>query len=501
MINDQQYGRLKRMLTEGKKLNEAALKTGMDEKTARKYRDIGKLPSELKKEHTWKTRKDPFEEVWDDLKSKLELEPGLEALTLFQDLQIKYKGLFDDGQLRTLQRKIKKWRALEGPSKEIMFPQEHYFGRLCQSDFTYMNDLGVTICKEPFPHLVYHLVLTKSNWETGNICFSESFESLSEGFQCAIWKLGGVPECHQTDSLSAAVNKLDNPEEFTQRYTALMQHYGIKPRKINPGKSNENGDVEQSHNRFKKAVDQQLMLRGSRDFSNREEYDNFLKGIFEQRNSGRQKALQMEKKELKPLPHKKLDIFKTIECSVTKFSTISVNKNIYSVNSRLIGEKVRVKLYAENLEVIYAQKIIETMPRILGSAKHRIQYRHIIDSLIRKPGAFENYKYKDDMFPTTRFRIVYDELLKEKSVRNAVKEYLLILNLAAKESETLVDEVLRILLQKKTERIDSQTVINLYNIIKNENVAQKTDIQIKEVNLEDYDLLLKNKEALCVMIN
>ena len=147
----------------------------MDEKTARKYRDTGKLPSELKKEHAWRTRTDSFEDVWEEVYEKLNAEPGLEALTIFQDLQREQPERYHDGQLRTFQRGVKRWRAITGPPKEVMFPQEHHPGRLSQSDFTHMEDLGVTISKQPFNHLLYHFILTKSNWKTGSICFSESF--------------------------------------------------------------------------------------------------------------------------------------------------------------------------------------------------------------------------------------------------------------------------------------------------------------------------------------
>ncbi|MCP4574668.1 MAG: IS21 family transposase, partial [Deltaproteobacteria bacterium] len=250
----------------------AAMKAGMDEKTARKYRDLGKLPSELKQEHTWRTRQDPFEEVWEEIKIILETIPGLEAKTIFEDLQRRRPGIFSDGQLRTLQRRVKVWRATQGPAKEVMFPQIHTPGELAQSDFTHMNKLGVTIGGQPFDHLIYHFVLTYSNWETGSVCFSESFESLSQGMQNALWELGGVPEKHRTDRLTTAVNKAENPEEFTRRYQDLLDHYGLKGCKTNKNSPNENGDVEQRHHRFKKAVEQALLLRGSRDFADREEY-------------------------------------------------------------------------------------------------------------------------------------------------------------------------------------------------------------------------------------
>lgn len=203
----------------------------MDAKTARKYVKLGKLPSEVKVEHNWRTREDPFGDNWEEISSQLELNHGLEAKTLFEDLQRRYPGRYSDGQLRTLQRRIKAWRALEGPSKEVYFPQEHRPGELCQSDFTHMNDLGITISHKPFRHLIYHFVLTYSNWEAGTVCFSESFESLSEGLQNALWELGGVPKAHQTDRLTVAVQKTTSADEFTQRYRSLLSHYGLVGRK------------------------------------------------------------------------------------------------------------------------------------------------------------------------------------------------------------------------------------------------------------------------------
>jgi hypothetical protein len=489
------------MLSEGKKLNTSAMKSEMDEKTARKYRETGLLPSELKQEHTWRTRVDPFEDTWPEVAGLLSVEPNLEAVTLLRYLQRKYPEKFQDGQLRTLQRRVKRWRATEGPPKEVMFPQEHHPGRLSQSDFTHMSDLGITINKQPFEHLLYHFTLTKSNWETGSVCFSECFESLSEGFQRAVWELGGVPEYHQTDCLSTAVNKNGNPEEFTQRYTALMDHYRMKAKRINPGEAHENGDVEQSHFRFKQAVDQELMLRGSRDFVDREEYERFLRSIFKLRNSGRSEWIGIEKKILGPLPEKKIDSFKEVEKPVTRNSTIHIDHNVYSVASQLIGETVKVRVHAEYLEVRYAQRVAEQIPRLRGEGKHRIQYRHIIDSLLRKPGAFENYKYKQDMFPTTRFRMVYDGLLKARTARNAAKEYLQILNLAAKESESLVDEAIRILLHTGSQIIDSTAVEEVFRGLKTANQPAAMQIHIRQADPAMYNELFTNQGASWITLN
>lgn len=489
------------MLSEGKNLDESALKSKMCENTARKYRDTGLLPCELKNEHTWRTRVDPFAEVWPEVAEMLSETPGLEALTIFRHLQRSYPGTFQDGQLRTLQRRVKRWRATEGPPKEAMFPQEHHPGRLSQSDYTHMGDLNITLDKQPFEHLLYHFTLTKSNWETGSICFSESFESLSEGLQRAFWELGGVTEYHQTDCLTTAVNKAGNPEVFTKRYTALMNHYRIKPKRINPGKAHENGDVEQSHFRFKQSVDQELLLRGSRDFADRREYERFLRSVFAQRNAGRSEWVKIEKTALGALPEKKLDSFKEVEKPVTRNSTINVDNNVYSVASQLIGERMKVRVYAEYLEVRYAQRVVERLPRLRGEGKHRIEYRHIIDSLLRKPGGFENYKYKQDLFPTTRFRMVYDSFLKARTALGAAKAYLKILDLAAKGSESLVDEAIRILLHTGCQRIDSTTVEQVYRGLKSDHRPGRLDIHIEPADPARYNELFENREATWIRLN
>ena len=244
----------------------AAAKAGMDVKTARKYEAEGRLPSEGKPNRDWRTRIDPFERVKEGVLKQLDANPRLEAKTLFEELQRSNPGEFGDGQLRTLQRHIKRWRATEGSGREVFFAQKHVPGRLGASDFTHMNELNITIGSQSFGHMLYHFVLTYSNWEDATICYSESFESLSEGMQNALWELGGSPADHRTDRLSTAVNNMSNEKEFTSRYQALLRHYRMEGQKIQAGKGNENGDIEQRHHRLKRAVDQALMLRGSRDF-------------------------------------------------------------------------------------------------------------------------------------------------------------------------------------------------------------------------------------------
>ena len=488
MVTDQQVRRLFKLVQTEKNFGIAAIMAGMDEKTARKYRKLGKLPSELEQQHTWRTREDPFEDFWHEIKSMLEINPGLEAKTIFEDLQRRNPGRFADGQLRTLQRRIKIWRASGGPPKEVFFTQIHKPGLLGQSDFTHMNKLGITITGRPFDHLIYHFVLTYSNWESGTICFSESFESLSEGLQNALWELGGVPEKHRTDCLTTAVNKTGHPEEFTRRYQDLLDYYGLNGCKTNPNSPHENGDVEQRHYRFKKAVDQALFLRGSRNFVDRGEYDQFLRKLFKQLNSGRRKRFLQEQSVLHRLPKHRIDSCKKSSMKVGPSSTIRVNHNVYSVDSRLIGERIKVRLYADRLEIWYGQKKADTLPRLRGEGKHDINYRHIIDSLVRKPGAFENYRYQDDLFPTSRFRIAYDNLKKRYAQSSAAKKYLNILYLAARESETAVDDVLRVLIDKNMQISDERVKVLMQS---NEPVPTVTEIHIPAVDLTCYDQLLQ----------
>jgi hypothetical protein len=491
MVTDHQVRKLMKLLTAGQPLATAALKTGMDEKTARKYRRLGALPSQCPPSRTWRTRDDPFASVWDEIRPLLDLNPGLQAKTLFDHLQRRYPGRFPDGQLRTLQRKLKAWRALEGPPKEVFFPQRHAPAELAASDFCHLSGLQVTIQGLPFPHLLYHFVLSYSNWETGTLCFSESFESLSAGLQNALFALGGVPRRHRTDSLSAAVQSIAHQEGFTRRYQALLTHYGLAGERIQPGKAHQNGDVEQRHHRFKVALDQALMLRGSRNFESRDAYGLFVRELFTQLNAGRQAHLSEELALLQPLPAHRLDVFRTLRVRVGPSSTIRLLNNTYSVPSRLIGEEVEVRLDVEHLELWYGQRQVDRLPRLRGQYQHRIDYRHVIDWLVRKPGAFAGYRYRADLFPTSRFRMAYDHL-QAQAPATADRHYLQLLHLAARESEAGVDEALRALLTAEQPLTLATVTARLQS---GEAPLPKTQVVVTPVDLTTYDALLSQPEA------
>ncbi|HVB23128.1 MAG TPA: IS21 family transposase [Ktedonobacteraceae bacterium] len=380
--------------------------------------------------------------------AQLEQDPALQGSTLFALLCERHPDRYRPAQVRTLQRHIQQWRLLHGPDREVMFAQEHIPGERGQSDFTQMEDLEVTIAGVPFPHMVHHFVLTYSNVEAVSVCLSESFEALAEGIEKALWQIGGVPKQHRTDHLSAAVKNggKTHAKEWTVRYDALMVHYGMQPTKNNVTIAHENGDVEQSHYRFKQAVDQALRVRASRDFASREAYERFLADLARVRNLKRSVRFAAEQEALQPLPTTALAPCQELRVTVSQFSTILVKANLYSVPSRLIGTSLLVRLKAETLEGYVGSTVVFTIPRLIGKQQHRIDYRHVIWSLVRKPGAFTAYRYRDDLFPTTTFRLAYDRLVSSHFQR-ADREYVRILHLAASISESEVEIALNLLLE------------------------------------------------------
>ena len=468
----------------------AAARAGMSERTARTYEQAGQLPSQLKRPHTWVTRPNPFEEDWPWVVAQLQRDPALQGATLFGLLCERHPGHYRPTQLRTLQRHLARWRAVHGPEQEVIFAQRHTPGERAQSDFTHMEDLGVTIGGSPFPHMVFHLVLTYSNVEAAHLCFSESFEALAEGIERSLWQIGGVPEQHRTDHLSAAVKQesKSSAQDWTKRYQALMSHYGMQPTWNNTGVAHENGDVEQSHHRFKEAVDQALRVRGSRDFATRSAYEHFLQDLVYKRNQTRAALFAVEQEALRPLPATPLAPCKEVRVSVSRFSTIAVDANVYSVPSRLIGTRVLIRVRAETLEGYVGTSRVFILPRMQGKHQHRIGYHHIIWSLVRKPGAFAAYQYRDELFPTTTFRLAYDRLRADWSKR-ADHVYVRILHLAATTSETEVETALSLLQEAHI----IPTFVAVRDLVKLPVAPVVPQIQVPPLDLSPYDQLIPSR--------
>ena len=492
MKKDEEVKLLFKERKKGRTQEVAAARSGMSVRTARSYEKAGSLPSNLRKLRTHRTRPDPFEADWHWVQQELERDSALQAKTLLARLCKTKPTLYQEGQIRTLQRRIARWRATQGPERDVMFEQIHVPGRMAQSDFTVMDELKIMIGTDPFPHLLYHVVLTYSNYEEIKVCFSESFESLAEGIEACLWRIGGTPEFHRTDNLSAAVRRLDGTGQraFTDRYQALMLHYDMKPSCNTPGESHQNGDVEQSHYRLKEAIDQELRLRGDRHFDNRGAYEAFLRELVRQRNLTRQVKFAEERACLKALPALALDPCRHLTVSVSRFSTVRVLHNTYSVPSRLIGSKLDVRVRSEVLELILGGSLVLTLPRLKGRQQCRIDYRHTIWSLVRKPGAFAAYRYREEFFPSTVFRRAYDALMAARPERGEL-EYLRLLHLAASASEADVEAALE-LFQEAGKRFDFEDVRDLVITPKAPRVPLVTP---PRVDLTAYDRLLETRCA------
>jgi hypothetical protein len=433
------------------KLGVSALRSGMHRDTAAKYLKERKLPSELKKPRTWRTWPDAFDEDWPEIEAFLVEAPELEAKALFGWLtEVHRPGHYQEGKLRSFQRRLKRWRATEGAPKEVFFTQEHRPGEALQTDFTNGNELEVTIGGEAFPHLLCHPVLPYSNWEWVTVCRSESMAALRRGCQAAVFKLGKRPAWHQTDNSTAATHDIGSGKrEFNGEYEELMTHLGMKPRTIGVGKSNQNGDVEALNGALKRRLKQYLLLRRSRDFASVAEYESWVQGVCSRANELRRERLAEELVVMAPMAVAKLPEWREERVRVSRGSTIRIKHNTYSVPSQLIDEEVRVRVYDDRIEIFYAGELRLSVERLLGRNGHRINYRHIVDSLVRKPWSFERYRYREDLFPTLVFRRAYDAITAAHTVtRRGDLEYARVLQLAAQTMESDVALALELLLSE-----------------------------------------------------
>ncbi len=488
MLKDAQVRLLRKKVKEGKTIVAAAAASDMSERSAYTWK-AGALPSETKGERPWRTRPDPFEAVWETEVVPLLAadERGvLEAKTVLTDLRRRHGEKFSEGHLRTLQRRVHEWRALQGPGKEVMFEQEHKPGREGAFDFTDMSDIGITIAGQAFAHLMFQFILSFSKWRSVGLAFTETFEAVLRGLQGALWELGGTPEVLRSDNLSAATHQIpEGGRELNRRFAAVLDHYDVKSTRIQPRKSHENGVAEKANDIFKSAVTQALVLRGSSDFSSVDAYMVFVGTIRDEINGGKCAAqLALERERLRPLPAKKLPEYTTYVATVRQWSTIHFARRVYSVPSRLIGDEVEVRVHPDVVEVFYRRKLTATMPRLRGDRYHSIDYRHVIWSLVRKPGAFARYRYREELFPTFVFRRAYDAIVDARGERADV-EYVRILHLAASTMQSRVEEVLAEMLDRKA-RIDFVTVKSLA-------APEKPTIPIVRIpapDLSEYDQLL-----------
>jgi len=449
-MTDQQVKMIMKALSKHGNQGRAAATAGVCRQTAAKYRRLGKLPSELKARHEWRTRPDPFAAVWPALEARLREAPGLWARTLLEELQEQYPGQFSPGQLRTLHRRVQRWRAMHGDDQavELFFPQQHRPGEAAQTDFTHTGELGLTLQGEPYAPLLCHVVLPYSNWQWACRCRSESLLALKRGLQAALFRLGKCPVWHQTDNSTGATHQVRTGQrDFNREYLELMAHVGMKPRTIAVGQKAQNGTVEAQNGAFKRFLKQALLRRGGSDFVSEAAFEQWLAQGLQQENHRRPARLQDELAVMKPLTVERLPEFKELTVGVSQHSTINVLGNRYSVPPRLLHHPLRVRIYENHVVVFYGDRWIQEMPRLTGRSHHAIDYRHVIWSLVQKPGALARYRYREALFPTLVFRRAYAALQRAYPGTPGDAAYLRLLHLAASTSEAEVLAALELLLE------------------------------------------------------
>ena len=414
----------------------AAAKAGFSESSGYRMEKDPRFPSQ-KKGLRSRRRPDPLEAVWGrEIEPMLKAAPGLRPIAIFQEMMRRHPELGEQVR-RTMERRIRAWSAVHGPEQEVIFRQVHEPGRLGLSDFTDMGDLEITVASQPLDHRLYHFRMVYSGFEHAHVVLGgESFVALAEGLQNALWALGGAPVEHRSDSLSAAFRNLDAEaaKDLTERYQALCAHYRMTPTRNNTGVAHENGSIESSHGHLKKAVEDALLMRGSRDFDDLAGYRRFIDEIIGRRNARIGKQIDVERAKLQDLPQHRTADYQEVGVTVTSSSGFILRKVFYTVPSQLIGHRLRVRLYDDRLELFLGGSHLLTRPRGRsdwnGKTAHIVDYRHIIHSLRKKPMALMNLVYRDQIFPRQAYAKTFDALLEVQSQRDACRTMVELLAMA-----------------------------------------------------------------------
>jgi len=419
-----------------KALPAAAAQAGISVASAYRIEHDPRLPSE-KKIPRARRRADPLAEIFDaEVVPLLQAAPGIRPVAIFDEIRRRHAE-FAPGVRRTLERRIRAWRAVNGEEREVIFRQVHEAGRMGQSDFTEMSELGVTVAGVALDHRLYHFRLVCSGFEHAHVILGgESYVALAEGLQNALWALGGAPREHRSDSLSAAFRNLDADarEDLTRRYDALCAHYLMEPTRNNRGVAHENGSIESSHGHLKSSVQDALLLRGVAEFADLDAYRRFIDEIVSRKNARNGKRIDAERALLQSLPRERTCDWEETFVYVTSSGGFTLRKVFYTVPSRLIGHRLRVRLYDDRLALLLGATLLMTLERGRGGANgkhgHVVDYHHVIHALRRKPMALLSLVYRDQLFPREAYRLTFEFLREELAERAACKMMVALLSLA-----------------------------------------------------------------------
>lgn len=496
MTSDHQVMALLKEYKKSKNIKLSSLKVGMNRKTATKYLKCLKLPSELKKERHWRTHPDKLKKIWDFAEIFLENDPDIEARALFEHLLEEHPDKLENNQLRSFQRQVKLWRINCGQEKEIYFDQIAIPGKLAQVDWVDLNYLFITIAGDHYKHKLIHFTLNYSNIESATICKSESIISIKNGLREFLYRVASkAPQILQIDNSSSATHRPKKEKStriFNEDYLQVLKYYGIKPQKNNVRKPNENGVVESQNGHLKNKIAQALKIRGNKNFINFDEYKKFIEIIIDKANKRRNTLFEKELPFMNGVPSAPLPDYQELYITVRNRSIVFIKGSTYSVPSRLIGSRLKAKIYEHKIDLCSGNKTVHSIERVRGHRNIIIDYRHIINSLIRKPAAFSSYKYKDELYPTNNFKMAYERLIEVSGHENRTTnlEYLRILKLAADNVEEDVDIALGLILSTKNKELTIDTVSDIIL----ERTQHKIDPMALTPSLSSYDDLFTSKK-------
>ena len=471
----------------------AAAKSGISSRTASRIDNQIHQPKQANRH--WRTREDPLSVIWEPIVLPLlQQSEGLTPVGIFDFLCEQHSNQFDPKTRRTLERRINRWRQLHGSAKEVMFTQTHALGALGIADFTVVKE-SVTIAGVPLKHRLFHYRLVASRWGYAQVVYGgESFAALSDGLQRAFAASGGVPHELRTDSLSAAYKNRQAQDDFTERYADLCQHYGVKPTRNNRGIAHENGAIESPNNHLKKQLHQALLVRGSHDFNRREDYEAFVQNLLKQRNRRVHSAFLDEQRQLQALPATQRVNYSEHLLSVSRNSTISIKRVLYSVPSRLVNSRVMVRLFDAKLELWCAGEHTLTLTRLFtnGDIRQRsINYQHVIESLIKKPRAFRFAQWRDDLLPNEDYRHIWQYANTKLPADDACKYIVGLLHLAKKAN---CEEALGRYALAQIEQASRFSLIDCQQRFLNV-IPMIPSLSIKQHALSDYQALLARVPA------
>src|ERR1700733_8781117 len=418
------------------KMPAAAAQAAISLRTAYRIENDPHLPSQTPTPRG-RRRPDPLIAIFDsEIVPMLEAAPGLRPIGIFEEMQRRHPEL-PDGVRRTMERRIRQWRALNGQDRDVIFRQVQEPGRMGLSDFTEMRDLAVRGSGVELDHRLYHFRLACSGFEHVHVILGgESYVALAEGLQNALWALGGAPREHRSDSLSAAFRNLDRDarEDLTQRYDALCLHYRMEPTRNNRGVAHENGAIESPHGHLKHAIRDALLMRGTMDFEDLSSYRSFLDEIIGRKNARNSKRIDAERMALQALPDTRTAYYEQALVYVSSSGGFVLRKVFYTVPSRLIRHRLRAHLFDDRVELfVGGTQVLSLMrgrPGRDGKHGHVVDYRHVIHALRHKPMALLNLVYRDQLWPRQAYRDMFDHLCEKLSERGACKLMVEILSIA-----------------------------------------------------------------------